>query len=64
MSVELIIILVLMASGFGGIFWFLSKRKEPAQDQGSFLMLQNLISDITKTLDSIKRSITALVLLV
>lgn len=53
MGIEFIILIVMFLSGFGGIFWFFKKnrRNEPAEDQNVFLMLQNQINEVTRTLD-------------
>src|SRR3989338_5628249 len=53
MNIEFIILLVLVIVGFTGVFWFLarSRRQEPQQDENVFLMLQNQINEITRTLD-------------
>ena len=53
------VIAVLMAAGFVGIFWFLVRSKRltdaPRDDTGlnnMFLMMQNQINEVTRTLDS------------
>jgi DNA recombination protein RmuC len=53
MSVEFVILIVIVVAGFAGLFWFLARKKkeEPQQDQNVFLMLQNQINEITRTLD-------------
>lgn len=56
MSVEFIVLALIVAAGFGGLFWFISRRKEPegaSQEQANlFLMMQNQINDLTRTLDA------------
>ncbi|MBI2055761.1 MAG: DNA recombination protein RmuC [Candidatus Sungbacteria bacterium] len=55
MTIEFIILMLLVVAGFGGVFWFLSRKKEePVKDDGtqnSLLMLQNQINQVTRTLD-------------
>lgn len=54
MNLEFFILLVIISTGFAGLFWFLSKRlkeSQKPQDQNIFLMLQNQINEITRTLD-------------
>lgn len=53
MSFGLAILTVIIIAGFAGVFWLLARRgrKEPQQDQNVFLMLQNQINEITRTLD-------------
>lgn len=51
---EFYVLLIIILLGFAGIFWFLWKRdKTPdvAQDQSPFLLIQNQINEITRTLD-------------
>lgn len=54
MSGEFFVILLLFVAGFAGLFWFLSRRikvPEANQDQNVFVMLQNQINEIARTLD-------------
>lgn len=54
MSIEFILLLFLVAAGFAGVFWFLARQKKSAaseQDQNMFLLIQNQINEITRTLD-------------
>lgn len=54
MSLEFIVLLVLILAGFAGIFWFLARRLrswQNPQDQNVFLLIQNQINEITRTLD-------------
>ena len=51
MNTEFIILLFLLIAGFAGVFWFLAKRQKPKDDSGVFLMLQNQINEVTRTLD-------------
>lgn len=54
MESEFYLLLILIIAGFAGVFWFLAKNRKannkPA-DQSLFLMLQNQIGEITKTMD-------------
>ena len=54
MAIEFIILLIIVIAGFAGMFWFLSRRREPAQNQdnSTLLLLQNQMNEITRTLDS------------
>ncbi|MEK7099230.1 MAG: DNA recombination protein RmuC [Patescibacteria group bacterium] len=52
MTVEFFIIVALVAGGFGAIFWFLARRKEPAGDNQAMLILQQQINEVTRTLDA------------
>lgn len=51
MTIEFYILLGLILAGFAGIFWFLAKRQKPKDDSSIFLMLQNQINEVTRTLD-------------
>lgn len=55
MSFEFIVLILIVLAGFGGMFWFLAKKKEePKKDDGiqnSLLMLQNQVNQVTRTLD-------------
>ena len=54
MTMEFIILLLIVISGFAGVFWFLSRRKVTGEkeNQNAFLMIQNQMNEITRTLDS------------
>ena len=54
MSLEFIILTAAVMAGFVFLAWFLSRRvrRDQPQDQNLFLMLQNQIGDIAKTLDN------------
>ena len=52
MDISLLIILAVLVTGFAGVFWFLSKnRAKPSENQGSFVLLQNQINQVIRTLD-------------
>lgn len=54
MSIEFFVLFLLFIAGFAGLFWFLSRRikvPEVNQDQSVFVMLQNQINEIARTLD-------------
>jgi len=54
MGIEFFILIAVILAGFAGLFWIISKKREtPAQnqDQNLFIMLQNQINQITRTLD-------------
>lgn len=50
MSFEVVLV-ILLALGFGVVVWFLKSRGAAKPDQGAFLMLQNQLNEITRTLD-------------
>lgn len=52
MSPESIVFLVIVFICFGVIFWLLYKKRADASRDQSFLMLQQQLNDITKTLDT------------
>lgn len=56
MDTALIILAVAVVAGFGGLFWLVSRRKEPqgaSREQANlFLMMQNQINELTRTLDA------------
>ncbi len=52
MSGDLIIIIILIITGFAIMFWLLVKQKKDTFQDQSLLMLQNQINEINKTLDS------------
>ncbi|MFY9492940.1 MAG: DNA recombination protein RmuC [Minisyncoccia bacterium] len=55
MNLEFVVLIVLVLAGFAGLAWFLSQRVKRAgpsdNQQNLFLMLQNQIGDIARTLD-------------
>lgn len=53
MAIEFYIILAFVTAGFAGIFWFFSRKKEatPSVDPNALLLIQNQITEITRTLD-------------
>lgn len=51
MAIEFYVLLGLILAGFAGIFWFLAKRQKPKDDTNVFLMLQNQLNEVTRTLD-------------
>jgi len=54
MNIDLLIMLAVVVVGFAGVFWFLARQKKsaaPEQDQNMFLLIQNQINEITRTLD-------------
>lgn len=54
MAIEFYILILLILAGFAGIFWFLWRRDKTSatrQDQSPFLLIQNQINEITRTLD-------------
>lgn len=54
MSVEFLVLLAVVAVGFAGIFWFLTRARprENGEEQANlFLMMQNQINEVTRTLD-------------
>jgi DNA recombination protein RmuC len=55
MGAEFLILLMLVLAGFGGIFWILNRQRRQAeinpQRDAAFLMLQNQINAVTRTLN-------------
>ncbi|MFH1225991.1 MAG: DNA recombination protein RmuC, partial [bacterium] len=47
-----LILLVVVIAGFGLMFWLLAKKPKTDQDGKAMLMLQNQISEVSKTVDS------------
>lgn len=55
MSVEFLILMALVIAGFAGIFWFLARARPRENGEGQanlFLMMQNQINEVTRTLDA------------
>lgn len=56
MDIEFFVFLILLAAGFGGLFWFFARRfAVPRDAQGinqMMLMMQNQINEVTRTLDA------------
>lgn len=56
MSFEFIVLAIIIAAGFGGLFWLLSRRKDTPPDTSGInqmmLMMQNHINDLARTLDT------------
>src|SRR3989344_2021144 len=52
MDIFSILVLVILIAGFAGVFWFLSKnRGKPEENQGSFVLLQNQLQELARTMD-------------
>lgn len=51
MSLEFFILFAIVLSGFAGLFWFLTRRLQGKGDDNTFLLLQNQMNAITRTLD-------------
>ncbi len=51
MNIEFLMLIFIILAGFAGVFWFLIKKQKPKEDSGTFLMLQNQINEVTRTLD-------------
>src|SRR3989344_2591470 len=51
MSPEFVVLIVIMAAGFAGIFWFLSRRREMPKDTEGLVILQNQVQELVRTLD-------------
>jgi len=55
-SAEFLILFVFITAGFAGIFWFLRRyrqdRQSPQEQANLFLMMQNQIAEVTRTLDA------------
>ena len=55
MELQFLILIGIILACFAGMFWYLTKRAQPAaqpQDQNLFLLLQNQINEVTRTLDT------------
>src|SRR3989338_10642993 len=50
MDIYSILIIILLVSGFGLVFWLVSRRQKP-QDNQSLVLLQNQVQEIVRTLD-------------
>lgn len=51
MEVQFWLMLAVLALGFGGVFWYLSRQKKNPEGDTALLMLQRQLSDVTRTLD-------------
>ena len=53
MDPEFIVLILVVIAGFAGIFWFFSRKKEaaPSVDPNALFLIQNQITEITRTLD-------------
>ncbi len=51
MSFEFILLSLIVLAGFAGLFWVLTRKREPEKPQDSLLMLQNQINQVVRTLD-------------
>ena len=51
MSIEFIILAVVLVVGFAILFWLISRKPEVEEDK-SFLMLQNQLNEVVRTMDS------------
>lgn len=51
MDLQFWLILAILALGFGGVFWYLSKRKSGPEGDTALLLLQRQLSDLSRTLD-------------
>lgn len=52
MELFLVVVLIILFTGFGLLFWFLNKRlKAPREESQGVLMLQNQMNEISRTLD-------------
>ena len=47
----MIVIAFLMLAGFAGVFWYLTRKDKKEPDQGVFLMLQNQLQELTRSVD-------------
>jgi DNA recombination protein RmuC len=56
MEIALMVLIVVILAGFGGVFWFLGRKKEPEADAQSLnrmlMMMQGQINEVTRTLDT------------
>ena len=56
MTAEFFIIVGILAAGFGVVFWFLARRKKPAEDTAGInqmmLMMQQQLQELTRTVDA------------
>ncbi|OHA01226.1 MAG: hypothetical protein A3C12_03450 [Candidatus Sungbacteria bacterium RIFCSPHIGHO2_02_FULL_49_20] len=51
MDLQFWLILAILSLGFGGVFWYLSKRKNSPEGDTALLLLQRQLSDLSRTLD-------------
>ena len=51
METLLLIAIVILIAGFGIVVYFLTRKKEPAQDNQSLILMQNQLKDLRETLD-------------
>lgn len=51
MDLQFWLILAILSLGFGGVFWYLSKRKSGPEGDTALLLLQRQLSDLSRTLD-------------
>lgn len=51
MDLQFWLILAILFLGFGGVFWYLSKRKSGPEGDTALLLLQRQLSDLSRTLD-------------
>src|SRR3990167_6431681 len=52
-------VIIILISGFLGLFWYLkNQNSKPKDDQSSVLLLQNQLHEITRRLDSSKGEMT------
>ena len=51
MDAEFALILAILLLGFGGVFWYLSRRVRPPEGDTGLLMLQRQLTEVTRTLD-------------
>ncbi len=51
MDIQIWLILAVLALGFGGVFWYLSRQKKAPEGDTALLLLQRQLSDISRTLD-------------
>lgn len=52
MGIEFFALLIVVVLGFGAVLWVMRVRSSSKADQGSFLLLQNQLNELTRTLDS------------
>jgi len=52
MTNEFFVLVALIVLGFGVLLWFVRARGAAKSDQGAFLLLQNQLNELTRTLDT------------